>query len=83
MIESILLWFLEKILNYFKKKYPNGEIAKYVLVEVDKLDATIQQKIQEAQAEPNADTIKSEIINEAKAKMDNIVQIIKQKASKQ
>lgn len=79
MIEKILLYFLEKILNYFKKKYPNGEIAKYVLIEIDKLDATIQQKIEQVGAEANVDDIKSEIINDAKAKMDDIVQIVKNK----
>lgn len=79
MIEKILLYFLEKILNYFKKKYPNGEMSKYVLIEIDKLDETIQNKIKEVGAEANVDDIKNEIINDAKAKMDDIVQIVKNK----
>lgn len=82
MIESILLWILEKILNYFKKKYPDGEIAKYALIEIDKLDISIQDAIQKAGAELNAQDLKNQIITEAKVKIEDIVNTLKSKVKK-
>lgn len=80
MIEKILLYLLEKILNYFKKKYPNGDIAKYALVEIDKLDQTIQDKIAQYQVN-DPSQLKQEIINEAKVKIDDVVNILKNKVT--
>lgn len=75
MLEKILLWILVKVFNWLQKKYPDGEIGNLAIIEVDKLEANLQSKLdkltpQEAQAE---------IVDQAKQDFQNIVNVVKTK----
>lgn len=75
MIEKILLWLLLKIFNWLKKKYPNGDINNYALIETDKLSEQVKSLIQNLTPEE----VESQIMTQAKTDINKIVDIVKSK----
>lgn len=78
LFEKILVWILVVVFNKLKKKYPNGLISQYALVDVSELDQTLQAKIDSL--EP--DVAKSQVIQEIQADGQALINKIKEKLSK-
>lgn len=78
LFEKFLVWILVVVFNKLKKKYPNGLISQYALVDVEELDQTLQEKINSL--EP--DVAKSQLIEEFKADSQALINKIKEKLIK-
>lgn len=78
LFEKFLVWILVVVFNKLKKKYPNGLISQYALVDVEELDQTLQEKINSL--EP--DVAKSQLIEEFKTDSQALINKIKEKLSK-
>lgn len=63
--------------NWLKKKYPNGSIQNLAVIETDKLSQQVKDLITVLTPQEAEDAV----IQTAKAKMEDIVNVIKNKIS--
>lgn len=64
MVENLIILIIVKLYEFLKKKYPNGQIKNYAIIEMDKLDETIDKtKLDQLTSEEVKTLIKTDLKN--------------------
>lgn len=80
MIESLILSLIIKLYDWVKKKYPNGVIKNIAIIELDKLDESIDKtKLDELTARET----KELIIKEIRKTTENVISALTKKKTKE
>lgn len=70
--ERILVWILVVVFAKLKKKYPNGMISQFAIIDVDELDQTVKEKLDLLTPEEAKDAVIQEVKGDCQALIDKI-----------
>lgn len=70
--ERILVWILVVVFAKLKKKFPNGMISQFAIIDVAELDQTIKEKLDLLTPEEAKDAVIQEVKGDCQALIDKI-----------